>query len=178
MSSEPLAGVDRIPWEALGLAYGPATSAPAHLRSIAQGGGEDDWAWFWDEVVHQYTIYPATVFLVPFFISLLTMPSVDDVPAGEELPANRAELARVLKVIAESTGNLVGPPATATRAIDAVSAGLEVYESLLPTAAPELAESLRKLIEVCRPTRLPRDWWQSVSFAPAARPGWRRLLNL
>jgi hypothetical protein len=81
-----LEGLDDIPWDRLGHAYGSAADVPAILRSIAAGDADA-----LDElsacIVHQGTIYEATGPAIPFLIQLLDVERDNAVALLEVLEA-------------------------------------------------------------------------------------------
>ena len=62
-----------IPWADISHAYGPATEIPDLLRRM-YGGEDDAWFEFWNLVMHQGTLYPATVAVIPVFLDWLADP--------------------------------------------------------------------------------------------------------
>ena len=69
--SDPLAGLDDIPWRDLRHAYGAATDTPGLLRRVAKGSGDDDtWAAHFSSLAHQGTVYSASAVAAPFLIAL------------------------------------------------------------------------------------------------------------
>ncbi|MET9874631.1 hypothetical protein ABZZ36_08405 [Actinacidiphila glaucinigra] len=89
-----LAGLDSVAWAELDHAYGPADDVPDLLRALAATDEEsaDEAAQeLWSSIVHQGTVYRATVPAVPFLARLAA--------AG----VRRAELLCMVGAIAEST---------------------------------------------------------------------------
>ncbi|GAA5184293.1 hypothetical protein GCM10023322_25470 [Rugosimonospora acidiphila] len=74
-----LSGLDRVPWERLHHAYGPATDVPAQLRALrsqdpgtrAQALGQ-----LFGNVYHQGTRWQASAYAVPFLVGLIDDPHV------------------------------------------------------------------------------------------------------
>ncbi|MFE4976955.1 hypothetical protein ACFRAR_33230 [Kitasatospora sp. NPDC056651] len=64
-----LAGLDAHPWAALSHAYGAADDLPDLLRALAEGDGEEAeeaLAELYGRILHQGTVYPASVDAVPY----------------------------------------------------------------------------------------------------------------
>lgn len=78
--SDPLAGIADIPWPDLTHAYGPATDLPPLFPALLNAHHdrhEETWEEFWNLVMHQGTLYPATVAVIPLFIGWLDQPEVN-----------------------------------------------------------------------------------------------------
>lgn len=63
-----LAGLDSHPWSTVDHAYGPAEDLPGLLRAFAEGGEDAEEALheLYGSIVHQGTVYAASVYAVPF----------------------------------------------------------------------------------------------------------------
>lgn len=66
--------VSTIPWADISYAYAPATEIPDLLGSM-YAGDDDAWFEFWNLVMHQGTLYPATVAVIPVFLDWLADPA-------------------------------------------------------------------------------------------------------
>lgn len=76
-----LEGLDRVPWESLTHAYGPAADVPNMLRALASADAEEreDALWaLYGNIWHQGTVYEATAHAVPFLYELVRDPAVGD----------------------------------------------------------------------------------------------------
>lgn len=62
-----------ISWADISHAYGSATDIPELLERM-HGGDDDAWFEFWNLVMHQGTLYPATVAVIPVFLDWLADP--------------------------------------------------------------------------------------------------------
>lgn len=74
--SDPLAGINAIPWADIRHAYGSATDLPSlfpALLDVNHDRHDEAWEDFWNLVMHQGTLYPATVAVVPLFIPDVTI---------------------------------------------------------------------------------------------------------
>ena len=74
-----LEGLDKIEWDKLGHAYGPAEDVPDLIRDLAspdEGVRNDAWHALHGNIWHQGTVYEATAYAAPFFIELLEAPEV------------------------------------------------------------------------------------------------------
>ncbi len=70
----PLSDIDRVPWDRLEHAYGPATDVPAQLRQFASGDdatSETALGQLYGNVFHQGTRYQTTPYVVPFLGTIL-----------------------------------------------------------------------------------------------------------
>lgn len=76
-----LHGLDDVDWAAVYHAYGPATDTPDHLRALTSKNpkvrSDADEALLFS-VLHQGSIYPASIETIPFLIQLLVAPEVDN----------------------------------------------------------------------------------------------------
>lgn len=95
--SVPLEELDRITWDELTHAYGPASDVPALLRAVLQGGEDADEAWndLHGNIWHQGTVYEATAPAIPFLLGGF----LDRCKAVE----NRRQFGRFLRLCAEGT---------------------------------------------------------------------------
>ncbi|KAK2759457.1 hypothetical protein FQN54_002935 [Arachnomyces sp. PD_36] len=117
-NTDPLSGLDAIPWSTLSHAYNSATDVPNQLRIIANDDSSDPepakqavWQLF-GNIYHQGTVYDATEYAVPFLARLAV--------AGKKT----ADLVGLLGSIADREGDddsdcdvLVGADASAKAAV-------------------------------------------------------------
>jgi HEAT repeat protein len=78
-----LEGLDRVNWQDLGHAYGPAEDVPELIRALAADDPQERQnarSHLWSNIIHQGTVYSATAPAVPFFLELLAAPAVKDKP--------------------------------------------------------------------------------------------------
>ncbi|MFF7209788.1 hypothetical protein ACFZAU_04515 [Streptomyces sp. NPDC008238] len=123
------AGLDRIAWPELHHAFGPAEDVPGLLRALTSADQEtaDEAAEeLWDSLVHQGTVYRATVPAVPFLVRLAV--------AG----VRRAELLCMVGAVAESADEYDPERPGAAHA-----AVVEQLPLLLPLLSDDDAESRR-----------------------------------
>lgn len=83
-----LEGLDRVDWENLTHAYGPATEVPDLIRALASTdpqARETALSALYGNIFHQGTRYPASAHAVPFLLELLDDPNTPDRPALIEL---------------------------------------------------------------------------------------------
>ncbi|SNT47801.1 HEAT repeat domain-containing protein [Actinacidiphila glaucinigra] len=134
------AGLDRIAWPELHHAYGPADDVPDLLRALAatdEESAEEAEQELWSSIVHQGTVYRATVPAVPFLARLAA--------AG----VRSAELLGMLGAIAESTDEHDPERPGAARA--AVVAQLPVILAMLSDAEPEVRQCAAWAVAQCGP---------------------------
>ncbi|MEV7557599.1 hypothetical protein [Streptomyces sp. NPDC089795] len=117
--SDPLAGLDDVPWTRLRHAYGTADDVPGHLRAMRAGDRAEEGSFrpsalLTDLIVHQGTRSQAAVYTVPFlvrmaldprsaerhrFVQLLTAIAIgldnNHLPHGYNAEEERAELAEL-----------------------------------------------------------------------------------
>ena len=89
-----LDGLEQIDWAALRDAYGPATDFPRRLRAVLSSDKDERHAAFgelFSSIVHQGTVYEATVVAAPFIIQLLRSPPPHDAEYVALLLASIAE---------------------------------------------------------------------------------------
>lgn len=122
-----LEGLDSVDWSTLTHAYGEADNVPVLIRELASPFPE-----FWKQalddlrgcIMHQGTVYEATVFVVPFFIELL---EYDSVQCQDELLEDLAYMG----FIGEGREGDSAFDVFLTRLYDAVALGLRMYMKLL-----------------------------------------------
>ncbi|MCX5275460.1 hypothetical protein [Streptomyces virginiae] len=118
------AGLDRIAWSELHHAYGPAEDVPDLLRALtasteeAAAEAEQE---LWGSLVHQGSVYEATVAAVPFLARLAA--------AG----VRRASLLGMLGAVAESTDE---------HGLDREGAARAAVVAQLPSLLPSLADAV------------------------------------
>ncbi|MEV6056252.1 hypothetical protein [Streptomyces sp. NPDC052107] len=144
--------LDRVAWPELHHAYGPADDVPGLLRALA--AADEDAATeaeqeLWSSIVHQGTVYEATVPAVPFLARLAAV------------GVRRANLLAVLGSIAESTDEHGLDQPGAARA--AVGAQLPLMLPLLADPDTEIRQCATWAVAQCRQTA-----------GPAARTALRR----
>ncbi|QES50983.1 hypothetical protein DEJ50_27245 [Streptomyces venezuelae] len=126
----PLHGLDDHPWHATSHAYGPAEDLPDLLRALASGEPDTVEAAvseLYGNVIHQGTVYAASVEAVPWLAALAA--------AGHAT----ADLVRLLGDLAESEDEHGVEPPGAVRA--AVAAQLPLLLPLLDAEQAELRQS-------------------------------------
>ena len=73
--------LDKVNWDSLEGAYGPATKVPQMLRSIANAADNEQFQAadeeFINEVNHQGSVYQVTSYTIPFMLELLAQESVE-----------------------------------------------------------------------------------------------------
>ncbi|MFI2302021.1 HEAT repeat domain-containing protein [Actinacidiphila glaucinigra] len=132
------AGLGRIAWPELHHAYGPADDVPDLLRALAatdEESAEEAEQELWSSLVHQGTVYRATVPAVPFLARLAA--------AG----VRGVELLGMLGAIAESTDEHDPERPGAARA--AVIAQLPLLLPLLSDADPEVRQCAAWAVAQC-----------------------------
>lgn len=151
-------GIEKVPWERIRACRGPATDVPRILRGLmspdpdvrdeAVNGG------LWDRLCHQYTLYPASAFAVPFLVEMLRM---DAIP-GEDV---RGDVLAYLAICAQAEpqeaawgrasvlhGGWAQPPRPPLREL--LEAGREVYRRFESHPKSRLSNPARELIAFCR----------------------------
>lgn len=76
-----LEGLERIDWESLGHAYGPAGDVPGLVRGLAsveKKVRDDSLRALWGNIWHQGSVYEATAHAVPFLIELASSEKIQD----------------------------------------------------------------------------------------------------
>lgn len=139
-----LAGIDQIDWHALRHAYGAADDVPIHLKLLLSDDSDVEnsaWAFLYETVLHQGSVYPATIVMVAFLIRMLEQ--------GE--PPSRHEILRyILSMLDERfmgeendddepddlTDEALSNPVVRTDVLEieaerAIRAGVPIYLSLL-----------------------------------------------
>lgn len=70
-----LEGIDKVPWYRLTHCRGVAADVPAMLKDLTSDDrdvwGEAVYDGLFDKLCHQYTLYPATPYTIPFLIDLV-----------------------------------------------------------------------------------------------------------
>jgi len=89
-----LAGLDQIDWHKLQHAYGPADDVPIHLKLLLSNDNDVEdsaWKFMYNTLLHQGSLYPATLPAIPFLIRMLEQ--------GE--PPDRREIIRFFLAIVD-----------------------------------------------------------------------------
>ncbi|GLW71855.1 hypothetical protein Kpho02_41540 [Kitasatospora phosalacinea] len=162
----PTTGLDGIhltDWSQLRHAYGPATDVPALLHDLAIAADPDALSEAvqeaWSSLVHQGTVYGATVAAVPFLAALATAGTATsttastDRAAGTDRAANRAAAVDLLASIAASTDEHDLPSPGAARA--AVIDQLISLTPLLGDPSTEIRQAALTLLLPCAPAATP-----------------------
>ncbi|MFI9342119.1 hypothetical protein ACIG0D_12715 [Streptomyces sp. NPDC052773] len=134
------AGLDRIAWPELPHAHGPAEDVPDLLRALSgadREAAEEAERELWSSIVHQGTVYGATVAAVPFLARLAA--------AGVRCTG----LLVMVGAIAESTDEHDVEPPGAARA--AVVAQLPLLLPLLADGDPEVRQWAAWAVAQCGP---------------------------
>ncbi|MFF5781900.1 hypothetical protein ACFY7Y_33910 [Streptomyces virginiae] len=145
------AGLDRIAWSELHHAYGSAEDVPDLLRTLtasteeAAAEAEQE---LWDSLVHQGSVYGATVAAVPFLARLAQ--------AG----VRRARLLGMLGAVAESTDE---------RGLAREGAARAAVVAQLPSLLPSLADAVPEVRQCAA--------WAVARCGPAAGPDTRAALR-
>lgn len=98
VTSDPLAGLDDVPWAQLQHSYGKADDVPGHLRAMQAGDWEGQYppsAQLANHIVHQGTRSQAAVYTVPFLVRMALDPRL----------VNRHRFVALLGSIAIGLGN-------------------------------------------------------------------------
>ena len=125
--------LNSVPWERLHHAYGLATDAPKHIRDL-DSDDEDERQeainqFLWSSAFHQYTLYTATPFVIPFVIEALASPTLAERSDGVGRPMKR-ELMHFLRMCAKGgQRDIHGDPDPQDLTIeDAMLSGKYLYE--------------------------------------------------
>src|SRR5690349_20497174 len=102
-----LEDLDRVDWSKLRHAYGEASAVPALIRALASPVSE-----YWEQalddlrgcILHQGTVYEATLFAVPFLIELL---EYDTVQCKEELLKDLAYIGFICNDLVSTISNFL-----------------------------------------------------------------------
>ncbi|MFF4341105.1 hypothetical protein ACFY00_14350 [Kitasatospora sp. NPDC001540] len=178
----PTTGLDGIhltDWSQLRHAYGPATDVPALLHDLATAADpvalSEAVQEAWSSLVHQGTVYGATVAAVPFLAALATATATasTSTSTSTDRTANRAAAVGLLASIAASTDEHELPFPGAARA--AVVDQLPSLAALLGDQSAEIRQAALTLLLPCASTpatttvraALRRRWQQEAE--PALR---------
>ncbi len=132
--TDPIAGLDDVPWKSLTHAYGPAEDTPHLLRRLAEGDADEEtWGELFASLTHQGTVYAASAAAAPFLIALT------QVATGEDLHA----LLDMLEPIAAGASD---EEPVAERCKRAAEAGLARYVELLAHGNPTVRSLAAKLV--------------------------------
>jgi hypothetical protein len=155
-SDNPLRDIELVKWERVTHAYGWATDVPDCLRIAVYGAPEereDVQSELQSNIYHQHTLYPATVFAVPF---LIRMVAADWVP-------DRVWLLEYLQSLARASDHVQGRlPPGAPSVREAVSVGASCYRVLATSDVTEIKRAANDLLRECVDTDVSPDWWRSI----------------
>jgi hypothetical protein len=125
--------LDSVPWGRLRHAYGSATDAPKWIRDLDSDNEENRQEainqFLWSSAFHQYTLYTATPFVIPFVIEALASPTLAERGDGMGHPMKR-ELIHFLRMCADGgQRGIYGNPDPQDLTIeDAILSGRCLYE--------------------------------------------------
>ena len=132
--SDPLAGLDEVPWAELQHAYGTAIDTPALLRRVAEGTADREvWRELVASLVHQDTVYEASAAAAPFLIALTHTVGDDD-------------LVGVICILEGVAGGMASDSATSERCVHAAERGFTRYVELLAHPQPWVRVYAAKLV--------------------------------
>lgn len=194
-------GLEQVDWTSLHHAYGPAETTPLQLRALlsenplvrkrALGG-------LWNTLIHQGTIYDATLHAVPFLLEVLAAPSFAEKAGVLGLLADCATGSFPDRYIVEAgclLSELDTPPPEARRELEqrqaivgqtqaAIRAGRAVYVRLLSSSDEDVAVHQAAFTLLTTPTVVQDHAWlatvlrQQVSAASTqgeTNPGMRAV---
>ena len=148
-------GLDAVPWREVRHAYGWAVDAPMWIRLL---DSEDPnlradaiCDFLFSSAFHQYTLYPATPFVIPFVIEALQSPSLCARDNGIGDPIRWHLLHFVRRCAEGGQRSIPGRPHPKAPTIEeAVLSGAEVYAAHTNDREPTVAETARWLVDWCR----------------------------
>jgi hypothetical protein len=128
--------LDLPPWGEVNHAQGPATDAPQRLRDLdSEDTGRRVAAvdtFLFGAVYYQFTVYPATAFVIPFVIEALGSPTLAARDDGHGHPMAYDLLHFLACCAASGQRALAGQPHPQALTIEqAVTAGVSVFENYL-----------------------------------------------
>jgi hypothetical protein len=133
-----------IPWHRLQHAYGPATDArrwiPALVSDDPDLRDEAVYGFLHSSICHQYTVYSATPYVIPFVIEILRDGTCCDLPVAAG--TLRHALLDFLSACTHA-GKTNRPVATA------LLAGRDVYAVCVSDPVAKIARDARALLEFC-----------------------------
>ncbi|MEI6569393.1 MAG: hypothetical protein WCR20_22130 [Verrucomicrobiota bacterium] len=136
--------LDAIAWDRLAHAYGPAIEAPQWIRALAS---EDEEVrneavngFLHSAICHQYSVYSATPFVIPFVITLLQQPNIRERPISGGLL--KQELLGFLRACTQH--HPIKPEIR-----QAIIQGHDTYVTLLHDADQRTAAEAGKLVAFC-----------------------------
>jgi HEAT repeat protein len=136
-SKKTLAGIDSIDWQSLTHAHGAASDVPALLHAaLSQEEYDREFAFalLFETVIHQGSVYEATVYTVPFLFQMLQSPSTPD----------RSTVAFLLACFADGTpGTNMDPKYQWVNAAqEAVGKRLELLYPFLANPEPDVRAAI------------------------------------
>lgn len=150
-------GLESISWRKLRHAYGPADDAPRWIRAL-NSEVEDDRTeainhFLWSSVFHQYTVYTATPFVIPFVVEALESATLAERDDGMGHPMKR-ELIHFIRLCAESGQRSVQgweawPAPRGSTIEEAVRAGRRIYASYSDDAESRVRTDAAWLLNFC-----------------------------
>ena len=146
--------VDSIPWHEVWHAYGRATDAPKWIRAL---DSEDEalrsdalMHFLFSSASHQYTLYPATPFVIAFVIEALQSPALSQRDDGFGQPMAFYLIQFLRSCAQEGQRALHGKPHPAAPTIEeAVASGASVYERYLHDSDPRIGADAEWLLGFC-----------------------------
>ena len=146
--------LDSIPWREVQHAYGWATDAPKWIRALDSDNedlrSEALMHFLFSSATHQYTLYPATPYVIPFVIEALqswTLAQRDD-GFGQQMAFY---MIHFLRSCAQSGQRAIhGKPHPKAPTVEqAVASGAAIYEHYLHDSDPRIRVDSKWLKQFC-----------------------------
>lgn len=180
--TDPLAGLEAVPWADLTHAYGPASDVPGHLTALTSAEAPsraEAWRQLDASIFHQGRVFPATSRAIPFLVRLAQWPQVLErtkileflknlsggrIESGPGMPNYEAELAAwhavqdALHSAVSAFADLLSDQDPAIRASAAVALGVSATrsEELLEVVFKRMGQESDVKVLACEILVLPR----------------------
>jgi hypothetical protein len=148
-------GVDLVPWNEVRHCYGPASNAPRQIRGL-DSEDPDERAdavneFLWSSAFHQWTLYPATPFVIPFIVEALQSRPLVERDNGCGGCSMKRELLHFVRLCAQAGQRAIAgtPHPQALTIEEAVRAGAAVYAMYVKDETPGVAEDAAWLVTWC-----------------------------
>ena len=146
--------LDSVPWREVTHAYGRATDAPEWIRAL---NSEDEdlrsdalMHFLFSSATHQYTLYSATPFVIPFVIEALQSPTLAQRADGFGQKMAFYMIQFLRSCAGGGQAAMYGNPHPNAPTIEqAIVSGVSVYESYLDDEDPRILADAKWLVWFC-----------------------------
>ena len=144
--------IDGLPWKKVSHAYGVANDAPIELRRLLSQDDDERFdaicGFLLSSAFHQYTIYPATPYVMLCVLKILKFGSINELDSGfGDLMASQL-LHFLMLCVERGQKGIYGPPHSLAPTIEvAAMKGMELFREFTEHDDAAVANEARALLE-------------------------------